>query len=173
MPIRQPKIGFTVSYRRASGKTADMVVLGRQEGAPPAPGSSTSASGGTLAAATYTYRISAVIDGIETATSAQKSQATSGTTSTVTVTWTSIYATAPYNRATAFKVYGRSGAELLMATVAPGTATQFIDTGSVTPSGAQPTDTDGVRLKDIHGKQLLSNVAKATTVKSTNAYIDR
>lgn len=173
MPIRFPKVEDTVSYRRASGETADMVVLARQQAAPPAPGSSTSASGGTLAAGTYTYRISAVIDGIETATSAQKSQVTTGTTSTVTVSWTSIYATAPYNRATSFKVYGRSGTELLMATVAPGTATTFVDTNAVTPSGAQPTATKGVRLKDIHGKQILTNVLQATSIKQTNRYFAR
>lgn len=173
MAIRFPKVEDTVSYRRASGKTADMVVLARQQPAPPAPGSSTSATGGTLAAATYSYRISAVIDGIETATSAAKTQVTTGTTSTVTVTWTSIYATAPYNRATAFKVYGRSGTELLMATVLVGTATTFVDTAAVTPSGAQPTATKGVRLKDIHGKQLLGNVLQGTSVKQTNRYFVR
>lgn len=173
MPQRLPKIGDTVSYRRASGETADMVVLGRQEKAPPAPGSSTSASGGTLAAATYTYRITAVINGIETTASAQKSQATTGSTSTVTITWTSIYATSPYNAATAFKVYGRSGTETLMATVAPGTATSFVDTGSVTPSGAMPSAAKGVKLKDIHGKQLLANIAQATTAKATNRYFAR
>lgn len=174
MPLRTPKIGQVISYRYGAGKTTDAVVLGRQENAPPAPGSSTSASGGTLAAGTYSYRLTAVINGIETTASPAKTQVTTGTTSTVTVTWTSIYATSPFNAATAFKVYGRSGGtELLMATMAPGTATQFIDTAAVTPSGALPAAGKGVRVKIIGTKELKTNLLQATAVKQTNRYYAR
>lgn len=173
MPLRQPKVGFTVSYRRPSGKTANMVVLGRQEAAPPTPDIDTSASGGTLAAGTYTYRITAVIDGFETAPSEAASQVTTGSTSTVTVDWTTIAATSPYNRATAFNVYGRTDPEELLDTVDPGIATSYEDTGADTPDGAPPEDNDGVRLKDIHGKQLLSDVPLATAMTDTEVYFSR
>lgn len=173
MPIRFPKVGYTVSYRNAAGKTTDAVVLGRQEAAPLAPTSSTATTGGTLADATYSYRVTAVIGGVESVPSAAKTQATTGGgTSTVTVNWTTIAATAPYSGASAFKVYGRTGgSELLMATVNMPTTT-FTDTGSVTPSGALPTNTGTVRLKLIHVKQLVTAL-KATAMKQGNRYYER
>lgn len=172
MPLRTPKVSQTVSYRNAAGKTTDAVVLGRQEAAPAQPVLTTSATGGTLAAATYSYRISAVIGGIESAASVTKAQVTTGTTSTVTVDWTTIAATSPYSSASAFKVYGRTGgSELLMGTVNMPT-TNFVDTGAVTPSGALPTVTNSVRLKLIHVKQLVTAL-KATAMKQANRYYTR
>lgn len=173
MPLRTAKVGDSVCYRTAAGKTTHAVVLAKQDAAPPAPGTTPSTTGGTLADATYSYRVSAVINGIETATSAAKTQvATGGGTSTVTVNWTAIAATTPYSGATAFKVYGRSGTELLMGTVNMPTTT-FVDTGSVTPSGAQPTATGAVRLKLIHIKQLITAGLKATALKQANRYYKR
>lgn len=94
---------------------------------------STSTTGGTLAAGTYYYRVSALDgNGGETLASAETSQVTTGSTSTVTVNWGAV------TGATGYKVYGRStGAELLIAEV--GSVTTYIDDGSVTPSGALPT----------------------------------
>lgn len=172
MPLRTPKVSHTVSYRYDDGKTTDAVVLARQESAPPAPATTTSGTGGTLAAGTYSYRVSAVINGIETAASPIKTQTTTGTTSTVTVNWTTIAASAPYSGASAFKVYGRSGgSQLLMGTVNMPTTT-FTDTGAVTPSGAAPTDTGSVKLKLIHLKQVVT-VLKATAAKQVNRYYAR
>lgn len=168
MPLRTANRGDTVQYRNASGESQDMVVLYAQESAPPTPASSTSASGGTLAAATYSYRVSKVVNGIETTASTAKTQATTGSTSTVTVDFSVGYDT----RATSYKVYGRvGGSELLMATVAAPT-TEFVDTGAVTPSGALPAATTAVTLLNPYGAPLTA-VAKATTVKSTNAYFRR
>lgn len=91
----------------------------------------TSTTGGTLAAATYYYRVSAINSGGETLACTEVSQITTGTTSTVTINWTSVPG------ATGYKVYGRAtGAELLIATV--GLVSTYTDTGSVTPSGALP-----------------------------------
>lgn len=173
MPLRTPKVSHTVSYRNAAGKTTDAVVLGRQESAPPQPASSTATTGGTLADATYSYRVSAVIGGFETAASPAKTQVTTGGgASTVTVNWTTIAASAPYSGATAFKVYGRTGgSELLMATVNMPTTT-FTDTGSVSPSGALPTVTGSVKLKLIHAKQVVTAI-KATAVRQINRYYVR
>ncbi len=101
-------------------------------------------TGGTLAAATYYYRISATNAFGETLASTETSVVTTGATSLVRVRWTVVPG------ATGYKVYGRStGAELLMATIPYSdftnlavnvtTSLQWTDTGSVTPSGALPT----------------------------------
>lgn len=94
---------------------------------------STATTGGTLAAATYYYRVSALDANGETLASPETSQVTTGATSTVTVNWGAVPG------ATGYKVYGRTtGAELLIATV--GNVTTYTDTGSVTPAGALPTE---------------------------------
>jgi hypothetical protein len=91
----------------------------------------TATTGGTLAAGTYYYRVSAINAYGETLASAETSQVTTGTTSTVTVNWGAV------SGATGYKVYGRTTAgELLIATV--GAVTTYIDTGVITPSGALP-----------------------------------
>ena len=172
MPLRAANVnsrGATVQYRNAAGETQNMVVLFAQEAAPSAPAISTNASGGTLAAATYSYRISKVVNGIETTAATAVTQATTGSTSTVTIDWTATLD----SRATAYKVYGRTGgSELLMATVSVGTATLFTDTGSVTPSGALPAASTALTLANPYGAPL-TGIAKASTVKSTNAYFLR
>lgn len=170
---RTPKVGYTVSYRTADGSTTDAVVLGRQETAPPAPTTTTSGTGGTLADATYSYRISAVIGGVDTPASPAKTQvATGGGTSTVTVNWTTIAALPQFSGATAFKVYGRTGgSELLMATVNLPTTT-FTDTGSVTPSGALPTANGTVRLR-LGSLRSVITALRATASKQINRYYVR
>lgn len=93
---------------------------------------STAAAGGTLAAGTYFYRVSAINALGETLASAETSQVTVGATSTVTVNWGAVAG------ATGYKIYGRAtGAEQLLATV--GAVTTFTDTGAAVPSGALPT----------------------------------
>lgn len=93
---------------------------------------STNAAGGTLAAATYYYRVSAINAFGETLASTEASRTTAGATSSVTINWSAI------TGATGYKVYGRStGAELLIATV--GEVLTYEDTGAVTPAGALPT----------------------------------
>lgn len=94
---------------------------------------STATTGGTLAAGTYSYRVSALDgNGGETLASTATTQVTTGTTSTVTVNWGAVAG------ATGYKVYGRTGGnEQLLATL--GNVTGWTDAGSVTPSGALPT----------------------------------
>lgn len=168
MPLRTAVRGDNVSYRNANGESRNMVVSASQETAPAAPTTTPAGTGGTLAAATYSYRVSKVVNGIETQASTATTQATTGATSTVTVDFATGYDT----RATSYKVYGRvGGSELLMATVTNPTTT-FVDTGAVTPSGALPAATTAVTLADPYGAPLTA-VAKATTVKSTNAYLLR
>lgn len=98
---------------------------------------STSTTGGTLAAGTYFYRVSALYAGGESLASAETSQITTGATSTVTVNWGAVA------NATGYRIYGRAtGAEQLIGTVGAGVTT-FLDTGSASPSGALPTANSG------------------------------
>lgn len=170
MPNRTASRGETVTYRNADGETRNVIVTGVQVAAPGQPASSTSTTGGSLVAATYSYRVSAVVDGIESAPSVAKTQVVPAGTSTNTVT---IDFTAVANaRATAHKVYGRTGgSELLIATVNMPTVT-YVDTGAVTPSGALPTADGRVSLWDPYGTTL-NPVLKATTMKETNVYFNR
>lgn len=163
---RTAKRGDTVSYRNARGETFNMTVIGEQI-TPVTPASATSTTGGTLAAATYSYRVTAVIGGTESAPSTAKTQVTTGTTSTVDITVT------PVPGATAHKIYGRTGgSELLMGTITMPTVI-FTDTGSVTPAGALPTATGAVSLKSGPGMANKTQIAKASAAKQTNVYYNR
>lgn len=101
---------------------------------PAAPTLTTSTTGGTLAAATnYNYRITAVNAYGETLPSPEASAnvTTTGTTSSITISWAAVPGAASYN------IYGRTaGGELKIVNV---TTTSYTDTGAVTPSGALPT----------------------------------
>jgi hypothetical protein len=99
---------------------------------------STATTGGTLTdLTTYYYRVAAVnAQGGTSLASTETSLETGNSganTNTLTVKWAAV------TGATSYKVYGRTtGGELFMATVAAPTL-QFVDTGSITPSGALPT----------------------------------
>lgn len=167
MPQRIAKRGDTVSYRNTRGETQNMTVIGEQI-TPAQPGSSTSTTGGTLAAGTYSYRVTAVMNGTESGPSTAKTQVTTGATSTVTITWTAV------GGAGSYKVYGRTGgSELLMATVTAPTV-QFIDDGSLTPAGALPAASSGlVSLKSGPNTPNKTGIALATASKQTNRYYNR
>lgn len=106
--------------------------------APTTVSTTTETTGGTLAVGTYTYRVTAVNANGETLASTPASVTTTGTTSTVTVSWSAV--SAGYaDPVTNYRVYGRTGgSEQRLAEVAAGTLS-WTDTGSVTPSGALPT----------------------------------
>jgi hypothetical protein len=100
---------------------------------PTAAAFATATTGGSLVAATYYYRVSAINAQGETLAFAEQSEVVpAGTsTNTVTVNWVAV------TGATGYKVYGRTtGAELLIATT--GAVTAYIDTGAITPAGALP-----------------------------------
>ena len=84
-----------------------------------------SASGGTLATASYYYRVSATnAQGEETLACAEVVAAVTGPTGSVAVNWTTVTGDTSYN------VYGRTtGAELLIAST---TATTYTDVGILT-----------------------------------------
>lgn len=97
----------------------------------------TATTGGTLLDTTaYYYRVAAINASGGTSLASTETSITTGNstanTNTVTVKWHAVAG------ATSYKVYGRTtGGELFMATVAAPTL-QFVDDGSITPSGALP-----------------------------------
>lgn len=170
MANRNAKLFETVSYRNAAGETADIVVTGIQKAAPANTGYTLTpaGAGGTLATATYSYRVSYVQDGVETPASTAKTAAVTGPTGQVTVDATVLLAAFPL--ATHWKLYGRvGGSEALIATTARATPT-FVDTGAVTPSGAVKTATGAIAGRNRHTKVNLTQIAKATAARQTGVY---
>lgn len=104
--------------------------------APVQSNTSTSASGGNLAAATYYYEVTATNSSGETTASNEKSQVTTGSTSTVTVSWAAV------TGANGYKIYrgtSASGENLLVGQVFSQSTTSFIDVGTV-PATFTPTE---------------------------------
>jgi len=119
---------------------------------------STLPAGGTLAAGTYWYRVSAFNSVGETLASTETSQITVGATSTVTVNWGAVAG------ATGYKIYGRTtGAELFIASV--GAVTTYTDTGAIVPAGALP-----VTNKSSPGFTYTMLTTPATNATLTGAY---
>jgi len=117
------------------GAAGIMGVALEQLAAPVQSALATAASGGTITAGTYRYIVTAINASGETTASNEQSIVTTGSTSTVTVTWAAV------TGATGYKLYktaagGATGTELLYKTV--GLVTSDIDTTPGTPSGAFP-----------------------------------
>jgi hypothetical protein len=175
MPLLTAVVGDTVQYRNADGETMNAMVRQLQPSAP-ASGDFTvanSGTGGTLGAATYSYRITNVVNGVESAPVAAKTTVVgAGTTNKCTITFPNATATSRYG------VYGRTGgSELLLAYVTPGVAGTWDDTGSITPAGALPTADGRVGLwtptKGLADGKISATATKATGMKQTNKYYKR
>ncbi len=95
------------------------------------------ASGGTLTAATYKYKISAMGDNGETLPAISADVAIlSGSANKITLSWTAL------NGAKGYKIYGRTGGNFYLIATVGATATSYVDTGSVTPdSDFEPLST--------------------------------
>ena len=112
---------------------------------------------GTLAAATYYYRVTATTSAGETVPSTEVSLAITATHG-VAISWPQVAG------ATGYKVYGRStGAELLMATITNGTTLTWTDSGSITPSGAMPTVNTATIVVTVAGTLTTTPPANAST----------
>lgn len=86
---------------------------------------------GTLAAANYTYRVTATNSNGETTPSAEPTVVAVALNGAVTINWVAVPG------ASGYKVYGRTAsAELLIATL--GNVVTYQDTGAVAPAGAMP-----------------------------------
>lgn len=116
--------------------------LYRQEGtgwaelglaAPVADTPATATTGGSLAAATYYYKVTGVTALGETIGSNEVSQVTTGAASTVTLTWSAI------NGATGYRVYRGTAAGLETVYYALGNVLTYIDTGAASTAGTPPT----------------------------------
>jgi hypothetical protein len=99
--------------------------------APAQTSPSTGTTGGALAAVTYYYVVTALTAAGETTASAEKSQATTGAASTVTVNWSAV------TGATGYKVYRgtTAGREATLLATLGSAATSYVD------YGAAPTTT--------------------------------
>lgn len=111
--------------------------------APVVTAPSTATTGGTLAAGTYYYQVTALLGLGESLPSAEVSRVTVGTTSTVTFTWPAIPG------ATGYQVYGRTagGAKQLLATL--GTVLTYTDTGAAVPLAGTGLPTDNSAGTDM------------------------
>jgi len=177
MPLGTAAVGDTVQYRNAVGQTFNATVRTLQP-AVPASADFTVANdgtGGTLGAATYSYRITNVVNGVEGAPVAAKTTVVgAGSTNKCTITFPNATATSVYG------VYGRVGGSELLIGYSTAGATTFVDTGAVTPAGALPTADGRVGLitptKGLqNGKQGVTAI-KATAMRgagSTNRYFKR
>jgi hypothetical protein len=163
-----------VAYRDSSGTTYNARLEAanvQRAAAPTGTGSSTASTGGTLVPATYGYKVTKVIAGVETLATATITQVVgAGTnTNTVTVTW------AADATATSWNVYGRTGgSETLLATVAAG-STQYIDTGAATPGATTPPAqlaAGAVNLR-VPGLGVVKGVPVATAMRQSGRYYVR
>jgi hypothetical protein len=145
---------FTASVTTGTGSLTSSLAT------PSGVGTSTSTTGGQLAAATYSYRVSAVNEYGETLASTGVTRVTTGTTSTVTVSWTAVPG------ALSYRVYGRTGgSELLIATIGAPVVT-WTDTGWFTPSGALPgANTTGPFTAAMVGQSIYVSGAGASAVQ--------
>jgi len=115
---------------------------------------------GTLGAATYYYRVSAITASGETLACAEVSLAIAATHG-VDLTWDAV------SGATGYRVYGRStGAELLIAEVTAPLVT-YTDAGSISPSGALPT-VNTARFGQV-AEPVRAGTSTRTSVNDNNA----
>jgi hypothetical protein len=173
VPVRDASVGDTVSFRNVDGKTTNVKVLGTQTNtgaAPSAPAVANSGAGGTLTAATYSYKISRIKNGAESAASA-----VAGTTVVAGGTTNKCTITLPGVAGEQYGVYGRVGGSELLIGISAAGASSFDDTGAVTPAGALPTADSRVAAYSHHQNRTAgaaggTKLTKATAVADTNVY---
>jgi fibronectin-binding autotransporter adhesin len=102
---------------------------------------STATTGGSLAAHTYYYKVTAVDSaGGETTASSEGSQITTGSTSTVTLKWTAVAGASGYRIYRSTTSGGETLYDYTIGNVFSGTTLSYTDTGSgPAPGGSAPT----------------------------------
>ena len=159
-----------VGYVDANGKGHQATILGMPGTSPSAPTPTGAITGGTLAAATYTYGITAVVGGVETLLSATATGVVaSGTTGSVSVVAPTVAG------ATLYKLYGRTAGANNQLLIGSSATTTIVDTGTpVTPTVAPPTSSSATLLvREWNSNKIVPNVPKATARRgagSTLAY---
>lgn len=131
---------YRVSATNALGETlastATTQVIAAALAAPVLNAPTTATTGGTLAAGTYYYKITATNAVGETIGSNEVSQVTTGTTSTVDLTWGAVTGATGYKIYRATTTGGQSTSPALVASV--GAVTSYTDTGTAVSAGAVP-----------------------------------
>lgn len=124
---------LTATFYRFVGSGRDSGIA-----APLQAAATTSTTGGSLAAATYHYVVTALSAAGETGKSNERSIATTGTTSSNTISWGAVAG------ATSYRIYRgtAAGAQTVYYTSAAGT-TSFVDTGAASTAGTPPAQDDG------------------------------
>lgn len=142
----------------------------------PAAPTATLAAGGTLAAGTYSYRVSAINQNGETQAGPKVLKTITSTN--VTAGNKSIILNIPQQeQATGYSVYGRTdGAEKFLGHVAQGTTT-FTDDGSLTPDVSIPVNTypytvDPTFQVRVYDTLVAATVAQETYQCTVKDYID-
>lgn len=120
-------------------------------------------TGGTLAAGTYYYVVTATNSAGETTASAQVSTVTTGSTSSAIINWNGV------SGSTGYKVYRgtTSGAEnKLIATIGSSSTESFMDTGAAGTSASPPSsNTANISLT------IETSPASSTTATTATAWI--
>lgn len=134
MAVKRGFRGDNVIYRNSVGESMAVILTGGQGDAPSVvPAGVGSGTGGTLAAASYIYKYTYTKDGVESPASGNSNTVvTTGSTSSITITVTAV------TGATTYKIYGRTGGSFLLLATLTDPTVVFLDTGSVTPTGAAP-----------------------------------
>lgn len=132
--------------------------------APTGPVATGSTTGGTLAAGSYFYKITSTIGTGESLPSTEASATTTGTTSSVALTWTAA------TGATGYKVYRGTAAGAENVLVATITGASFTDTNGATTSVAPPTASSTAQAVTVSVSAVQSGGAVDTTHRVINAY---
>jgi hypothetical protein len=118
---------------------------------------STSPTGGALAAATYSYRVTSITVAGESTPSTAATQTTTGSTSTVALSWPAVA------NATGYRIYGRtSGFERLVATVGP-SAINWVDDGSGVAGTQSPPQVNTARRLGVCSSVQAAEVSGTAT----------
>lgn len=137
---------LTNELRVVEGSNAKQgtAVLGAALGASTLNAPTTATTGGALAAATYYYVVTALNAVGEALKSNEVSIVTTGTTSTVSLTWSAV------TGATSYRVYRGTAAGAQNVFYAPGNVTSFTDTGAANTAGSPPSTntTNGVLVSN-------------------------
>lgn len=138
--------------------------------APTMGSTATATTGGTLAAATYFYVVTAINAAGETLKSTEVSQVTTGATSTVTINWTAV------TGATGYKIYRATatGAEVYLTTAAGQSTATYTDTGSNTPTTAVPptiNTTGATDLKLQFARMIRRTLTGGGSINSVVAWV--
>ena len=131
---------LSVADDSTNGTACSGITVNPMVKAPVQSASSTATTGGTIAAGTYYYKITSITAAGESTGSNEISQATTGTTSTVTLNWTAA------TNATGYKIYRGTtagGENLLIATISSGATVTYVNTGTETTSTASPPAVNG------------------------------